>query len=335
MNGAAKHNRNQQGAALIFALLLTLLLTGLLGLSMQLVDLQIYQLQRGQNQAQARQYLLGGEALARQLLMRQSKQSSTHLNQLWAREDTILPIEGGQLKGSIRDLQSCFNLNGVLFGYSAGQQQGRTLVMQQLLALMSLNGIGSQQADILLARLVDWLDADTTPFDRYGAESPDYLRASEPFQSADQLLLEPGELLQITTLDGPLTGLAKLVSLRPFCVLPTRDLPVINLNTLKEEDAPLLSALFFYQINSQQALELIQQRPVNGYENSDQFWQQLGTVALSSSQRTLLKQQLRTRSSWFEINIAVELDNQLYRLQSQARIAPGRPLQLYSRRYGS
>ncbi|WP_413544763.1 type II secretion system protein GspK, partial [Candidatus Symbiopectobacterium sp. NZEC135] len=70
----------------------------------------------------------------------------------------------------------------------------------------------------------------------------------------------------------------------------------ININTLRDYQAPLLSALFLNTLNAEQAKMLLQQRPVAGWQSGTAFLSQDGfpSINKSSAQRVLV-----ARSDWF------------------------------------
>ena len=66
------------------------------------------------------QYALGAEMLAKIAIVKSLKNEDTvNLGQPWAMEGIIFPIEGGAISAELKDLRSCFNLNGVLLELDA------------------------------------------------------------------------------------------------------------------------------------------------------------------------------------------------------------------------
>ena len=106
--------RDQSGVALITVLLIVFLASVT---ATSLAALQQIATRRStvlQHQQQARLYALGAEQRAMLVLARDRKQSETdHPGEEWANPLPTFPVEGGAIKGSLRDLQGCFNLNNL------------------------------------------------------------------------------------------------------------------------------------------------------------------------------------------------------------------------------
>jgi len=110
----APPGRGQAGVALITVLLIVFLASVT---ATSLAALQQIATRRStvlQHQQQARLYALGAEQRAMLVLARDRKQNETdHPGETWAGPLPTPPIEGGSIKGSLRDLQGCFNLNNL------------------------------------------------------------------------------------------------------------------------------------------------------------------------------------------------------------------------------
>jgi len=105
---------HQRGVALFTALLIVFLATVA---AVALASLQQFAIRRStilEHQQQARLYALGAEQFAVQVLKRDREDSETdHLNEDWA-APLAVPIDGGELVGTVKDMQGCFNLNTLL-----------------------------------------------------------------------------------------------------------------------------------------------------------------------------------------------------------------------------
>ena len=79
---------------------------------------------------QAWWYALSAEALVSKVLTQDFKDNPevVNLSQNWARKNTVFPVDDGQLKGEVTDLQSCFNLNSLSVASKAGS--GEELAQQ-------------------------------------------------------------------------------------------------------------------------------------------------------------------------------------------------------------
>ena len=112
--GRYRAGRDQAGVALITVLLIVFLASIA---ATSLAALQQMAIRRStilQHQHQARLYALGAEQWAMLVLARDRKQNETdHPGETWANLPPALPVEGGTLSASLRDLQGRFNLNSL------------------------------------------------------------------------------------------------------------------------------------------------------------------------------------------------------------------------------
>ncbi|MGQ0384464.1 MAG: type II secretion system minor pseudopilin GspK [Gammaproteobacteria bacterium] len=170
---------------------------------------------------------LGAEAWAAEVLREDREDSRTdHLAEQWAQPLPPLPVDGGEVRGALEDMQGRFNLNNLLAGDGTANEEN-VARFERLLA-----GVG---ADRRWARLLaDWLDSDTVPGFPEGAEDGSYLSQNPPYRSANGPITTATEMLAL-----PGMTLEEFARIRPYvAALPagTR----INVCTAK---APLLAAL--------------------------------------------------------------------------------------------
>ena len=153
--------------------------------------------------------------------------------------------------------------------------------------LLSLNvdGLDNYTADTLRDSLADWVDED----DRmrpYGAEDSEYESREFPYLAANGPLASKSELRIINGVSPQWLG-----ALMPLvCVIPDYDELKINVNTLEQEDAPLLAGLTGLDI--QQATSLISSRPQNGWDEINDFLSEPSIQALNLTS---------TRQDWFAV----------------------------------
>lgn len=143
---------------------------------------------------QARAYHRGAEDWAGAMLQREGRDDAgDDLTEPWNQQGLVLPIEGGRLVGTLRDLQGRFNLNDLLA--EDGSVDAAALArFRRLLTTLEI-----EEPERLAGALVDWLDADQEPRFPYGAEDQTYLRLVPAYRSGDRAMLWVGEL---RTVDG-------------------------------------------------------------------------------------------------------------------------------------
>lgn len=135
---------------------------------------------------QARAVLLAGADWARAVLSDDRRVSNVdHLGEPWALRLPPMSVENGELVGQIEDQQGAFNLNNLV---SDGKINLAQLAhFRNLLATLGL-------PDELADALADWIDADSQPQPRDGAEDAYYLALDPPYLTANRPLIDVAEL---------------------------------------------------------------------------------------------------------------------------------------------
>lgn len=185
----------------------------------------------------------------------------------------------------------------------------------------------SMPAEYLAVRLTDWLDSDNVLQNAGGAEENDYAGLEFPYYSANSLMVSKSELrllLDMTAADYALV--APLV-----CVIPQQDLLQLNVNTISEQQAPVLAALI-PGLQQDAAVDLINSRPEKGYSNVDEFWSssQLSTLSVPAN----IKSMFDIRSRYFQAELTVQLPDSSFKLTSVFRVDDNQAVQVVARRFG-
>ncbi len=206
---------------------------------------------------QARAVLLAGADWARALLADDRRLSNVdHLGEPWALKLPPLPVENGELVGQIEDQQRAFNLNNLV-------TQGKINVAQlaHLRSLLATLGLPDELADAL----ADWVDADSQPQPRDGAEDAYYLALDPPYISANRPLIDVAELALVRGFDDNVRA-----RLRPY-VTALPGFTAINVNTAPAE----VLAAVIEGLDLGGAQLLVAQRDRAYYRNSDDFVRRL------------------------------------------------------------
>jgi general secretion pathway protein K len=171
---------------------------------------------------------LGAEAWAAEVLRDDFEDNPDidHPGEAWAQPLPGLPIDGGEVRGALEDMQGRFNLNNLLDENRLPDEAGIAR-FERLLLL-----VGAQQR---WARIMaDWLDDDTVPGIPEGAEDGTYLSQNPPYRAANGLVATTTEMMAL-----PGMTREEFERIRPYIsALPVGT--TINLCTAK---APLLAAL--------------------------------------------------------------------------------------------
>ena len=206
---------------------------------------------------QARAVLLAGADWARALLADDRRLSNIdHLGEPWALKLPPLPVENGELVGQIEDQQGAFNLNNLA-------TQGKVNVAQlaHLRNLLATLGLPDELADAL----ADWIDDDSQPQPRDGAEDAYYLALDRPYLTANRPLTDVAELALVRGFDNNVRA-----RLRPY-VTALPSFTAVNVNTAPPE----VIAAVIEGLNLGGAQLLVAQRDRAYYRSVDDFLRRL------------------------------------------------------------
>ncbi|WP_027858764.1 type II secretion system minor pseudopilin GspK [Marinobacterium jannaschii] len=183
-----------------------------------------------------------------------------------------------------------------------------------------------QTAELLRDRVIDWIDSNREPSGFSGAESDFYNGLELPYHSADQMLVSKAEI------DNLLTDEQLPASLRDqLCVHPGSQQLRINPNQLKPGQAGLLSGLLMGKISSDEALELIEARPLEGYSDISAFFKEsvLSNKKLTSRDKAIFS----LDSRFFRARVKVRHYDSYFNLTTLLHWDGNQMLPLY-RQYG-
>lgn len=199
----------QQGVAIIMVLLIVAIATSLAAYMAMQQNLWQRQVESQFERAQARQLGAAGIDWARAVLAEDARGNSVdHEKEIWTLRLPAIPVEGGEVIGTIEDRQGLYNLNNVASNVAQFQR------------LLEARGL---PADLAPA-LADWIDSGDV-MQAGGAEDAYYLALPQPYRAANRPLVELGELARVKGFDS-----RTIESLRAFVsVLPVTGTPV-NVN---------------------------------------------------------------------------------------------------------
>ena len=200
-----------------------------------------------------------------------------------------LPAGRGLVVFSVREASNCFNLNALLDeATGAAISDGQASAYGKLLVATGLN---IAEAQSLSDKLADWMDADDSSRS-YGAENGYYASLGEPYRTSGRRLRNISELKAVAGYSPDI-----LERLGPLiCVRPGQAQPVLNVNTLQPDQAPLLIALFSNELSESEARDLIQMRPTNGWADIEAFLQEPSVRQIAPAARK--DAAVSTRSDW-------------------------------------
>jgi general secretion pathway protein K len=208
--------QHERGVALVMVLLIVAMATTIAVFIVQQQGFWQREMENGRDRAQARRIAEAGIDWARAVLADDRSVNSTdNAKEMWAMKLPAIPVEGGEVQGTIIDQQGLFNLNNVVRnGVISPDDLAR---FQRLLTALNLP---TELGDTL----ADWMDADNVTIGG-GAEDEYYLKLEKPYRCANRPLSDIGELAWVKGFDK-----TTIQRLEPFVsVLPESGTPV-NVN---------------------------------------------------------------------------------------------------------
>ncbi|GLS83467.1 type II secretion system minor pseudopilin GspK [Paraferrimonas haliotis] len=326
--------RKQRGMALLVVMMVVAIIAAL---AVKISGRTQVALQRTLNLAQYDQaywYAMSAEELAKKVLKQDLDDSEgrVHLQQYWASPNIVFPVDDGQIAGQITDMRSCFNLNALSVKPTEQEQQqaqGFTLSLaaKQYQAMLEALEIDSYGAERLTHTLVDYVDSDTE-MSPYGAEDADYESRKVPYRAANTLMNHRSELRAVIGYNQALyQRLQDLV-----CAIPGEDSQVLNVNTIKPENAELMVGMLQGEISLSDAQSLINQRPASGWEKIEEFWEESAVRSLTVSDS--IKSSFVITSSYFDVQSAAKVDESIFRLSSVMKKGGNNQMQVLTRQFG-
>ena len=186
--------QSQNGVALITVLLIFSMAAVLSTSILTKLNTQIQVTSSSLNLAQAYQYARGAESFAVAILGEDTELQVDHLNEAWAMPLDAFKIDNGMLEMYIVDMQSLFNLNGLVKDKNTPVDEiyrGFT----ELLTYLKL-------PKSLASASLDWIDNDFVASGIDGAEDNHYLSKNPAYRSANQNFIDNSELMLLPEIDA-------------------------------------------------------------------------------------------------------------------------------------
>lgn len=269
MGAKERGSDGEQGAALVTVLVMLAIMSTL---AVLIVDASGTALRRTRNQQemdQIRWYVAGAEAMALTRvaeLTRASADAQVDQDE-WQGQSFVFPLDDGLMRVTLWDGDNCFNLNGLVAGQESGVLVGNARTQIQFARLLDELGVRAQSDAGLAAALVDWLDTDQQP-SLGGAEIESYGGGEGPYAVANTLMGDASELRSVRGFTPEI--ISRLAPLT--CVRPVSASNRLNPNTLRPDNAELLSIVFGDALPVSRARELIRSRPRGGWSDLNAFF---------------------------------------------------------------
>jgi general secretion pathway protein K len=215
-----------RGAAVVLAMLLAALAATIAVTLMAEQQRWTRAVEHRRDQVQAQALVFAAVQWARQILNEDARLTLIdHLGEPWAISLPPIPLENGEIRGSITDAQGRLNVNAL-----GGTGTAADIDRDRVARLFALRGGPSGALDAI----ADWIDADGIPR-KSGAEDAFYAARSIPGVAANAPVVRIAELANV-----PGVTLASLLTLAPFLTALPAGIP-LNVNTAPRE---VLAAVF-------------------------------------------------------------------------------------------
>ena len=285
--------KSQRGVALVTALLVVSIVTVAavaMATSQQIDVRRTANLLHGE---QAYAYAVSAESWARIVLRRDARDNDYDvLEDEWATALPPIAVEGGLVSGKVEDLQGRFNLNNLV------NENGEVSEPDRQYFIRLLENLGLEQ--VLVERLIDWLDRDIEVRVPDGAEDQEYLLLEQPYRAANRSMIDSSELRLVKGFDRE----AVTLLLPHLTVLPART--PININTATDAVLQALRP----ELTGSDVEVLVDDRGDSGYQNLEEF---LGHDALAGLE---LDVDVGVSSDYFRVLTDVQVGQGTARLES-------------------
>ena len=192
-------------------------------------------------------------------------------------DEIYFEINGATIVGSIDDASNCFNINSLVRADKEDFQENQKS-MNVFRELMYLTELDNNLTEEIIDQIIDWIDKNSNPR-AYGLEDYYYsgpLHNPREF-SGSRLLIDIEELKSI-----PSIRLVDWSIFRDlFCAYPFATDLKLNINTLDKNNILLLTA-FFPKIDIKDSEYIIENIPLNGFQDINTFLQAFEDIDLSS-----------------------------------------------------
>ena len=323
---------SERGAALVAALMLVALMAAV---SVQLIDLSrfaVFRTANASDRADAYWSALGAREFAEGVVIEGAREEVLRSDLPWLNAPQVFPVDRGTITGHIQDGNNCLNINALAQAggddddaLSGLGEVERARAMYD--ALMRAIGAPPGAGQRLKAQIIDWIDADTRP-EPGGAEDEVYQRFDPPYRAANQRFTEREELLALPEMTP-----AFYAALSPWlCVRPISVQPPLNVNTLRLDQAALLSAAFSGRLSLSDAEAVLFRRPPRGYDAVEDFWADplIARMQAEAPER----EGIAVTSRWFDMSVEVELGAARFELSQLAELNAAAGLNRHRQRFG-
>lgn len=288
---------NERGTVLLTTLLIMAVMAAVSVAIMDDIRFAVKRVINVGDYAQADWYVKGAEDFAASYisqtlapLPKAAKNESLKEPQIYA-----FPFDGGAMTLNVRDGSHCFSLGSLIQADGTQNSVG----VRQFSSLLIALGWPNNEAANMAAVLSDWIDTDTQRTQN-GAEDGDYLRRIPPHRTANAAL---ASVMELRALEGMTEELYQ--SIRPFlCARAAGEMTKFNIDTATPLDAIILSTLLGGADYVQTAVQLITERPPEGYGSLEKLEEASAMNGFDSPDRAFEQIVYEPNKLWVEAKVS-------------------------------
>lgn len=322
-------NKEIKGSALILVLFIISLMSVIAVITSERLNSSAQNSINFLSKTQSYWYALGLESSAIEYILNKGKlQRFTTTNNNISTPKIDVSINDVNIQGTLKDLNSCFNLN--LLVKKEGTVFSKNSEILNIYKNLLLNSdVDEFDINELIFSLIDWLDTNSFTEDANGAEDDYYTRLESPYRTANQLMFNKNELINIKGYSPVVfTKLERFI-----CVIPNEVDTKLNLNSISVTKPELLAAVLDNQITPNEALQVLTDRPVDGFKDYEEFWSH---PLLENIQRNNnLKEYLSFSSNFYELQTVVSNSLNSYKMTSILFVNENKSIRVNNRVIGN
>lgn len=239
-----------------------------------------------------------------------------------------IPIERGDVLAQIEDKSDCFNINVLVTNI---EKSNKKIVNQEELKffknlLISLD-TPDEKVELISSSLTDWMDFDDFPDNYNGAEDFYYSNLESPYLPANDYFQNINEIRQVKGISEDIYQ-----NLKPYiCALPN-ELNLINLNSISPLKPKILVALSENKISDQDAINIIENRPLEGFQKIGDFFND--DFIKKSFATKFAKEKLTTEPFYFNLKTQIKFDEFTF-IMNTGFLKEKETMQIISRKKGN
>ncbi|MEM9495944.1 MAG: type II secretion system minor pseudopilin GspK [Pseudomonadota bacterium] len=241
----------------------------------------------------------------------------------WASEPVVVPMEDGGARIFFADATACFNVNSL-----SANNESIALAKREFALLAAHLGLGEFEGEAMADVIADWIDDDNAR-EPQGAEDSYYTALPTPYRTGGALIADVSEMRAMRGMTRE-----RYLTLKPFlCAHPVAAPSPVNINMMRPDDAPVLAAALGRDISLTAALDLINTRPPGGYRELASFWDQAPLQNFAFEGPT--RERIKLISQFVRARAEVGYDTSFLELTTMIEVSAGGAARIVRRRIGA